>query len=91
MRQDSKSGPRRTLEDLRLPWSIGGDEVWRYRSPVATSSAIFKHEVQWRGFPLPVALEPVQHHEKVSIDTCCLKHHVAYTFTHGYVFGLTCS
>lgn len=63
----SKSGPRRTLEDLRLPWT-SLHAWWMKAKPCATSSAIFKHDVQCNGLAL-LDLDPAQ---KVS------KYYVSY-------------
>lgn len=57
MRQDSKSDPNSTFEDFMFPWVRPGF-WWMQSSPVAKSSAILRHEVQWRGFPPPLALVP---------------------------------
>lgn len=57
VRHDSKSAPRSTLDGLRLACTRPDWCSWN--RPVATSSAIFKQDVQWRGFPLPDGLDPV--------------------------------
>lgn len=66
VRQASKSEPRRTLEDLTFPWT-NREAWWMYPRPCATSSAIFRHEVQWRGFGL-VDLEPTTKTSELKIN-----------------------
>jgi hypothetical protein len=56
VRHDSKSAPRSTFDGLRLAWTR--PDWCKWSRLAATSSAIFKQDVQWRGFPFPDGFDP---------------------------------